>query len=145
VSYRELADDPAKCKLMRDCWVLVGENLSSDTFLTPFGQIPGVLIHAYAIHSLRHGHFLTRTPWWSGLLMTLLSCYVIFSLVAQRASRVRIIGTALLLSALIVAASIVALVIWLIWLDVIYVLVAIWLLVSVLILFGKSTTAASAE
>ncbi|UCG58129.1 MAG: CHASE2 domain-containing protein [Phycisphaerales bacterium] len=145
VSYAELAEDPNKCALMRDSWVLVGGRTSSDTFLTPFGKVPGVLVHAYAIHSLRHGHFLTRPPWWSGLFIILVSCYIISTLAAQRASRGRIIRTALLLSALVIAASIFALVFWLIWLDVIYALVAIWLLVPLLIAFRKSAAAASGK
>ena len=137
VSYDEFAEDQTKCDLMRDSWVLVGEKSDSETFTTPFGQIPGVFIHAYAVHSLRHGHFLQRTPWWSGLFVILISCYVIFLLAAQNIRPLWIICTAILLSFLIVGASILVLAVWLFRLDLIYALLAIWLLVIMLITLNK--------
>lgn len=137
VSYDELAEDQTKCELMRDSWVLIGEKSDAETFTTPFGHIPGVFIHAYAIHSLRHEHFLQRTPWWSGLFVILISCYVIFLLASQNVRTIWIICTAALLSFLIIGASILVLLVWLFWLDLIYALVAIWLLVIMLLLLKK--------
>jgi CHASE2 domain-containing sensor protein len=137
VSYDEFAEDQTKCELMRDSWVLVGEKSDAEKFTTPFGRIPGVFIHAYAIHSLRHGHFLQRTPWWSGLFVILISCYVIFLLKSQNVRTIWIICAAALLSFLIIGASVFVLVVWLFWLDLIYALVAIWLLVIMLITLKK--------
>jgi CHASE2 domain-containing sensor protein len=137
ISYDELIEDQTDRALMRDSWVLVGEKSDAETFTTPFGRILGVFIHAYAIHSLRHGHFLQRTPWWSGLFVILISCYVIFLLASQNVRTIWIICTAALLSFLIIGASIFVLVVWLFWLDLIYALVAIWMLVILLLLLKK--------
>jgi CHASE2 domain-containing sensor protein len=128
ISYEDLKD-PGNLSFFRDRWVLVGARTDADAFDTPFGRKPGVLIHAWAIQSLRSGYFLRRLPWWFGLVVILLSCYIIFLLAEQRASRRCMVRAAGILSALIVAASVAVLYLWLIWFDIIYALAAVWVLV----------------
>jgi hypothetical protein len=131
-TFDEFTSDPNKHSLLTDSWVIVGEDSPEDTVLTPYGKLPGVLVHAYAVHSLLHGRFIRPTPWWSSVLMILLSCYLLLTLRAGGASRLKIVGAGVLFSLAIVGISIGALVIWFVWIDVVYALAAIWLLVLIL-------------
>jgi hypothetical protein len=48
--------------------VLVGSEIGDD-HRTPYGTVPGVFVHAWAVHSLRSGDFVRRLPWSLGLVV----------------------------------------------------------------------------
>jgi CHASE2 domain-containing sensor protein len=138
IPYEDLAQNPSNLDFFTGRWVLVGARTDKDTFRTPFGVKPGVVIHAWAVHSLRTGYFLRRLPWWFGLAVILLSCYIIFLLAEQRASRRKILRAAGILSVVVVAVSVALLYWWLIWFDVIYALAALWVLVLIVLCFPRA-------
>ena len=127
VSLETLRDQPASHGMLTDRFVLLGEDSEEETFSTPFGDRLGVLIHASAIHSLRHDHFIERTPWWSSLLVILVSCYLLSVLAAGSMPAHQLIGVAVLLSLAVLVASIMAIYLWLIWVDIAYSFAAIWI------------------
>lgn len=123
---------------LKDKFLLVGERGKNDLWQTPYGEVPGVLIHSYVVHSLRQNHFLRRVPWWSSFVMVFAACYLVTFFFAQGWSRLKILLMTLLVSTTICLISLVAVAFWLDWLDVIYPLVAIWLLFILLLLLSKS-------
>lgn len=62
---------------LKDKFLLVGERGGKDTVATPYGDVPGVLVHGYVVHSLRQNHFFRRVPWWSSFVMVFASCYLV--------------------------------------------------------------------
>jgi CHASE2 domain-containing sensor protein len=119
---------------LRDKFVLVGERSEEqDIFATPYGKMPGVIIHAFTVHSLRNNHFIRRAPWMSGFSMIFLGCYLMMILFNQKVPNRKIALISLLASAIIFAASAFAMYFWLVWVDIIYPIAAIWLLFPLLI------------
>ncbi len=126
--------------ILRSRFVLVGEDSERDSFQTPYGIKPGVVIHAYAIHSLRHSHFITRAKWWVSLLMIALLCYVLMVMTSRGVGNLKLILINLAFSVLITAISMLAMYLWLTWIDLVYPLLATWGFVIVLLvmrLLGK--------
>lgn len=138
IKYENLISDANQRGRLRDKFLLVGRHSAQDTFKTPYGDLPGIVIHALAIHSLRQHHFLKRLPWWSSFLILFVSCYLIVLFFAQEWRLRRILMWTMLLSIVDVLLSAIAVRFWLIWLDVIYPLLAIWLLLVLLILLRRA-------
>jgi CHASE2 domain-containing sensor protein len=133
ITYDELIGNPQERGRLRDKFVLVGERSETDTFLTPYKRRPGVVIHAFAVHSLRQNHFIQRAPWWSGFLMIFVSCYLIMILFTQRVRNPKIALVGVLASVIIFVSSAAAMYFWLAWVDIVYPIAAIWLLLPLLI------------
>jgi hypothetical protein len=118
--------------LLEDRFVLVGDDSQAETFRTPFGPRLGVIIHAWAVHSLRTGHFLRPTAWWSGFLLLLVSCYYLTVQARNRVPTKRLLAQTAWISVGVIALSVVAL-FFSYWVDVIYLAVGTWLLTLLLI------------
>lgn len=136
VTYNDLKDNPG---LVRDQVVLVGEESDKHKFSTPFGEKLGVVIQAYAVHSLVQDHFIKRTTFWPNFLMILVFCYLITVRVKQGDSIRKLIRTSLLISLVIFAISVLAMYVSLIWIDIIYSLLALWLLLPLLLALRKTS------
>jgi hypothetical protein len=114
-------------------FLIVGERSDSDTFRTPFGKLPGAVVHAYAVHSLLSGAYIRRPPaLWSAFIV-FAGCYVLTLSAAKRANTGRLVLIACVLTAIIVAMAAAAIWLWRVWLDVVYAVAAIWLLLPLLI------------
>lgn len=127
---------------LHDRFLLVGERRESDTWPTPYGPLPGVIIHSYVVHSLRHNNFLERTPWWSSLLIVFTACFLVVVFVSAGWSRNRIALLLLLVSLVICVLAWMAARFWWVWLDVIYPLLAMWLFFALLLALSKIARAA---
>jgi CHASE2 domain-containing sensor protein len=159
ITYDSLIENPAERAKLQDCFVLVGEESKEDSFTTPYGVKPGVVIHAFAIHSLRREHFIKRTSWWSSFMMIAVSCFVIMYVASRPESSWRailklgshfsleshysqypsafrnlmLIIVSTVLSLLLVLLSAMAMHLSLTWIDVVYPLLALWLFLLILI------------
>ncbi len=124
------AREPAE--VLRDRVIVAGTLSNADRVATPFGVLPGVVAQATGLYAIRTGHFVRRKPWWASFFVILVVCYVLTTEAAAGAGIRRLVRTAALMSALVVVALVVTMYGWLVWLDAIYPLVAIWLLVALL-------------
>lgn len=114
-------------------FLIVGERSDSDTFRTPFGNLSGAVVHAYAVHSLLSGAYIRRPPaLWSAFIV-FAGCYVLTLSAARQANARRLALTACVLTAIIVAMAAFAIWLWRVWVDVVYAVAAIWLLLPLLI------------
>ncbi|HSL82051.1 MAG TPA: hypothetical protein VLF66_04700, partial [Thermoanaerobaculia bacterium] len=134
-AYQELvgAGDAAMGAELRGMFLLVGEASDDERFDTPTGERLGVEIHADAVQALRTGSYLRRVPPELTLGVILVLCYLVAALVAAGAPAGKLVKVALGGSAVLVAGS--ALATWAarLWVDVIYGLVAVWLLLMLLL------------
>lgn len=122
---------------LQDMFLLVGERKTTDMWPTPYGELPGVIIHSYAVHSLRHNRFFERTPWWASFIMVFVACFLVVLFFSMGWSKKR---TALLLGLISVLIWLFALItasFWLVWLDVIYPLLATWIFFFLLLALSK--------
>jgi CHASE2 domain-containing sensor protein len=134
LTYEELEQGSDEDRaILRGRFILVGENSEQDSFRTPYGTQPGVVVHAYAIQSLRHNHFITRAPWWTSLLMIFLLCYFMMVLTSRGVRNLKVIAVNLAFSVFIVAIAIVAMYLWLTWIDLVYPLLATWVFLIALL------------
>jgi hypothetical protein len=142
-----VAVDPAtpnyKWELMRDRFVLVGPADASDVVRTPFGELPGVVIHAYAAHSLRTGHRIRRLdPRWTFPMIFAL-CYALTLLQVQGSPRRTLFFAAAILSLVVFITAALAIRFGLLWMDVIYPLLAIWFLTALFLMGATIRTPTS--
>ena len=137
IRYEDLIASPDQRSRLIDKFVLVGERSPQDTFQTPYGLLPGVTIHSFVIHSLRHNHYIQRVPWWSSFLIVFVSCYLITLFFAQKWRLGKIVLMTFVVSIGICLISILAITFWLVWLDVIYPLLAGWLLLLLLLILSR--------
>lgn len=133
VAFDELDQGGYDRSILRDRFILVGEDSAQDSFQTPFGVTPGVVIHAYAVQSLMGNHFIERPPWWLSLLMISVWCYLMMVLIARGTGNLKLIVINVAVSLLIVGISALAMRLWLTWIDLIYPLLATWLFLLLLI------------
>lgn len=126
-----LPDDEA-AELFRDRFVIVGSDRPGDVRTTPYGPLPGVLIHAYAANGLRSGHLVHRVDlgW---LLPGIFALCWLLTLIQARGGGLRtlLLGAGILTLAVLASAAL-AMRAGLIWIDVSYPLVALWGMVLVL-------------
>jgi len=120
VSYRQLLKDPDTRWILQDRLVLVGEESKRERFSTPFGERPGVLIHASAIHSIRSQQLLRHTPWWLSFLFILSSCYALVVMVARGASVLSLTRASVLLILGILLLSALCVRLGQDWVDIVY-------------------------
>jgi TIR domain/CHASE2 domain len=115
-------------RLWRDRFIVVGTRQPSDLRTTPFGVLPGVVIHAYAAHSLRTGCFIYRLdPRWTFPVIFLV-CYLLTIMEVRGVPSRSMLAAAGLLSLAVLGAAALAMRYLLVWIDVRYPLAAIWLL-----------------
>jgi len=144
---RELISNPSGLK---DLFLLVGERSTSDRFRTPGkdgtagkdkatgeAMTAGVVIHAYAANSLYSKRYFTRPPAWFSGFMMIAVCGVLALLALQGAGLRQLLIVAAIESLAVVAVAIVAAKFLFVWLDVIYALVALWLLVPLLLAYFR--------
>lgn len=121
LEYEKLASLPSgELEVLKGRFLLVGERSRPETFHTPFGDRLGVEVHAAAIEALVTGHWITRPPWWSGLLILVVACYLLVVLAADGASVLKLVAVALGISAFVVAGAALTVRLWYVWLDVVY-------------------------
>jgi CHASE2 domain-containing sensor protein len=137
VRYSTLLDNRGEHRRLTDRFLLVGEDSERERFETPFGRKLGVTIHAETVHSIRNGHYIRRAPWWLGFLTILVSCYLLTVYTAKGAEVRKLVLYCVLISALVIGGSIAAILTGPEWLDVVYPLTALWLLLALLLLFRR--------
>ncbi len=110
----------------RDRFVFVGSSPPGDVHETPFGELAGVRIHAYAAHALRSGAYLRRLArgWTFPILGAL--CYALTLIQARGGGRWTLLLAAVLLSTAVVLAAALAMRFGRVWVDVSYPLVGVW-------------------
>jgi hypothetical protein len=123
--------DDAAARSMDHRFVIVGADRTDDVHLTPYGKLPGVLIHAYAANALRADRVIRRLDVQWMLPVILMLCYVLVLLQSYGGLRPLLIGAALIAIAVVLSAAF-AMRMRLVWIDVSYPLIAIAGLTSVL-------------
>ncbi len=118
-------------RLMRDRFVIVGSERLGDVHATPYGPLPGVMVHAYAAHALRADHVIRRLPVQWVLPGILVVCYVLILLQSHGGFRPLLIGAGLIAVAIVMSA-VFAMRTRLLWIDVSYPLLAVGGLTAVL-------------
>jgi hypothetical protein len=121
----------ATARLMRGQFVIVGSDRPDDVHLTPYGKLPGVLIHAYAANALRTGSVIRRLDVRWVLPVILVLCYLLVLLQSYGGLRPLLIGATLIALAVVLSAAF-AMKLRLVWVDVSYPLLAIAGLTAVL-------------
>jgi CHASE2 domain-containing sensor protein len=132
---QEISSDRAK---FQDRFILVGADKDQDPVNTPYGDKAGVVVHAYAVHSLRQNQFIRREGWWSSLLIIWLCCYLLMFFMARGTRTFRLIGINIAVSLFIIILAIPAMYFWLTWIDLVYPLLATWLFLLLLISLRRS-------
>ncbi|MGH7553182.1 MAG: CHASE2 domain-containing protein, partial [Longimicrobiales bacterium] len=124
--------DSAEAEQFRDRFVLVGSSRPGDVHATPFGRVPGVMIHALAAHSLRAQHYIRRLDALWLLPGIVLLCYLLTLLQARGGGVRPLLAAAAILSVATMTAAAIAVRAGLVWIDASYPLVAIWGLTGLL-------------
>lgn len=137
VTFTQLDESEEERSMLNDRFLLVGEDSAQDSFDTPFGRKPGVMIHAYAVQSLLRNQFVERPPWWLSLLMISVWCYLMMVLMARGTGNLKLTLINAAVSLFIVGISVLAMRLWLTWIDLIYPLLATWLFLLLLIALGR--------
>ena len=137
VRFEVLKADSSLAALLRDQFVLVGEDSAQDRFHTPYGEKAGVMIHAYAALSLAQGLYIQGTPLWISFGLISLACYWIVLLARQGKTGRQMALYLLAASAAFLTASVLSMHFLLIWVDAAYFLTATWLLLLLMLLLRK--------
>jgi hypothetical protein len=116
---------------MRDRFVIVGSERLGDVHPTPYGALPGVMIHAYAANALRTDHVIRRLQVQWVLPAILLVCYVLILLQSHGGLKPLLVGASLIAVAVVLSA-VFAMRTRLLWIDVSYPLLAVGGLTAVL-------------
>jgi CHASE2 domain-containing sensor protein len=127
----------ANPSVLHERFLLVGERSDTDKFKTPFGLLPGTVVHAYAVDSLLASHYVTRPPAWFSVFAVFASCYLLTLLAAQKLSTRWLLLAAAGITVAVFALAAVARYFSLVWLDVIYAVAATWLLLPLLLAFRR--------
>jgi len=112
-------------------FVIVGSHRDKDVHKTPYGELPGVMIHAYAANALRADRVVRRLDVQWVLPAILVLCYVLVLLQSYGGLKPLLIGAVLISVAVVVSAAF-AMRMRLVWIDVSYPLIAIGGLTAVL-------------
>lgn len=118
---------------LRNRFVLVGEDSRADRFDTPFGELPGVVIHAWAVESLRESHYVEMQPWWLSLAFILVFCYWLAVWCVNGASVLRLVALCAGATLCFVAVAAGSIRIGVVWFDVVYPALAVWLLLPLVV------------
>jgi CHASE2 domain-containing sensor protein len=137
--FAEVQSSETARDLLRNRFVLVGEESDSDSFETPFGRKSGVVIHADVVHSLRNSHFIQRHSWWLQASFILVFCYWLATASAGGASVSKLAALCGLATACFVAVAIASILIGPYWFDIVYPVAAVWLLLPLLLGLRRAT------
>jgi hypothetical protein len=142
-----LISDPSQ---LAGQFLLVGERSPSDRFRTPgkdgtggndaateVALTAGVVIHAYAANSLFSKLYFKRPPAWFSGFMVIAVCGILALLALQGAGLRRLLVIGTIESLAVVAVASFAAKFLFVWLDVIYALFALWLLVPLLLAYFR--------
>jgi CHASE2 domain-containing sensor protein len=122
-----LRADEGLRSVLRNRFVLLGDDSRTDIFSTPFGSKPGVAIHADAVHSLRTGHFIQpHSPWLSFGFM-LVFCYWIAAWCAGGASVKKLSLLCAAATLCFAAAAVASILLGPYWFEMVYPTTAVWL------------------
>ena len=127
--------------LLNGRFVLVGEASESDSFDTPFGRQPGAVVHAMAIHSLLHSHYIRYAPVWVRFLSTLIFCYALAVWCANGWTVRRLLLVCAIATACFWATAVAGVVAGPYWFDAVYPTAAVWLLLPLLLTLRHVTSA----
>jgi CHASE2 domain len=119
--------------VLRDRFLLVGDAAGADVFKTPFGRLPGTVVHGYAVDALLTSHYITRPTAWLSAFVVFASCYILILLAGERLSKRALVLAAAEITAAVIAMAAAAMYFSAVWLDVIYAVVAVWLLLPLLL------------
>jgi CHASE2 domain-containing sensor protein len=131
--FDELKNDNQLRKSLTDEWILAGEESSRDEFLTPFGKIPGVMIHAFAAESLLQHRYIQHLPAWIIFVLIFGVCYILTAFVAQGVPAIRLVQFAAVCTIAIIFFAAASMWQWRVWVDTIYFISAVWILLSLLL------------
>lgn len=147
VRFDELVSGTADRNFLRNRFVMAGE-AERDSFDTVVGRKPGIVIHAYAVHSLRQAHDIRRHSWWLGFAITLVFCYWLTIWCANGVRMRALVGLCVAATALVIAIAVASILVGPYWFDVVYPLTAVWLLLPILaglrLALGRRQAAGSA-
>jgi hypothetical protein len=123
-------------------FLFVGENSPTDTFPTASREkTPGTMIHAYAVNALLAKHYITRPPAWFSAFIVIAACCLVALLASQNAKPRTLLIAAAGASLVVFVLAAAAMALFMVWLDVIYAIVAVWLLVPLLIAYQRAFAA----
>jgi len=137
IQFEDLKRDTDAGKFLRDQWVLVGEDSHKDSFMTPFNKIPGVMIHAFAAESLIHDRYIRRLPAWQTFLLIFGVCYILTALAAHGVRAMPLIQIVAIATVAIFALAAASVWMWRGWVDTIYFVTSIWLLLPLLLAWRR--------
>jgi CHASE2 domain-containing sensor protein len=119
-------------------FLFVGEKSPGDQFKTPGDPLtPGVLIHASAVATLVNGDPIQRPPAWFSAFIVIAACVVLALFAAQGASPLKLLTVAAVSTLVAFGLAAVAIMQFRVWVDVIYTVVAVWLLLPLLLAYRK--------
>jgi CHASE2 domain len=133
--------DESTRDLLHRRFVLVGEASEPDSFDTPFGRQPGAVVHAIAIHSLVHSHYIRYAPAWVRFLSMLIFCYSLAVWCTHGWPVRRLLFVCLLATACFWATAVVGVLAGPFWFDAVYPTIAAWLLLPLLLMLRRVTSA----
>ncbi len=129
----ELRTNQSARNALRDKLVMLGEESNEDSFDTPFGRMPGAVVHADAVHSLLHSHYIREVPWWVSLLFIVASCYWLAAWCAAGASAAKLVVASAVATACFAIVAVAGILTGPYWFDVAYPTAAVWLLTPLLL------------
>jgi CHASE2 domain-containing sensor protein len=138
VRLEELQARSRDANILRGRFVMAGE-AASDSFDTPFGRQPGIVIHSYVAHSLLESHYIRRHSWWLGFAVTLVFCYALAVACARGASAANLAALCAVATAVVVAVAVVSILTGPFWFDVVYPIAAVWVLLPLLLGARRAT------
>lgn len=119
-------------------FLFVGEESPGDQFETPGDPLtPGALIHASAVATLVNGDSIQRPPAWFSAFIVIAACVVLALFASQGASPLKLLTVAALSTLVVFGLAAVAIMQFHVWVDVIYTIVAVWLLLPLLLAYRK--------
>lgn len=112
--------------------VILGSTSPGDRFSTPFDSFPGAELHAFAVFDLLHGYYIRQCPALLSALIIFGACFVILVLWSRGATLGKMAKAAAISWIVIFALSAALMHFFLLWVEVIYAIVAVSLLVPIL-------------
>jgi len=131
VRFDELIAGKADRNFLRSRFVMAGE-AEQDSFDTVSGRKPGIVVHSYAVHSLRQAHDIRQHSWWLGFAIMLVFCYWMTIWCANGVNVRTLTALCVFATLVVVGIAVVSILVGPYWFDVVYPLTAIWLLLPML-------------
>jgi CHASE2 domain-containing sensor protein len=136
VRFDELTAGTVDRNFLRNRFVMAGE-AEQDSFNTVSGRKPGIVIHSYVVHSLRQAHDIRYHAWWLGFAIMLVFCYWMTIWCANGVNVRMLVALCVFATLVVVGTAIVSILVGPYWLDVVYPVTAIWLLLPMLAGFRR--------